>query len=75
MKFGVIACPNCKKVKGVDLSYKSSKCLHCGKLLTIEHLKIFYKTNSQEKLRQVIGKINAEFDGNLHEFKKIMHKK
>ena len=75
MKFGIIICPHCKKVKGVDLTYKTSKCLHCGKILKIEHLKVFFKTDSQEKLRQAIGQINADVDGNIHEFKKIMHKK
>ena len=72
MKFGVITCPNCKKVKGVNLTYKTSKCPRCGKVLNIEKLKILYQTNSQEKLRQVIGLINAEFEGKLNNFKKTI---
>ncbi len=74
MKFGVIACPYCKKVKGVNLNNKTSTCPWCGKVLKIEKLKIFYKTNSQEKLRQVIGLINAELDGKLDNFKKKFKK-
>ncbi len=72
MKFGVIVCPKCKKVKGVDLSSKTTKCHGCGKFLTIDKLKIFYKTESQEKLQQAIGLLNAKFDGKLDEFEEIL---
>ena len=72
MRLGVIVCPKCKKVKGVDLSCKTTKCLQCGKVLTIDKLKIFYKTDSQQELQQVIGLMNAKFDGRLGEFEKIL---
>ena len=75
MKFGVIVCPKCKKVKGVDLSYKTTKCPRCGKVLTIDKLKIFYKTDSQKKLQQAIGLVNAKFDGRLNEFEEILQNK
>lgn len=75
MKFGVIVCPKCKKVKGVDLSYKTTKCPRCSKVLTIDKLKIFYKTDSQKKLQQAIGLMNAKFDDRLDEFKKTLQNK
>jgi len=75
MKFGVIVCPKCKKVKGVDLSYKTTKCPRCGKVLTIDKLKIFYKTDSQKKLQQAIGLMNAKFDGRLNEVEEILQNK
>jgi len=75
MKFGVIVCPKCKKVKGVDLTCKTTKCLQCGKVLTIDKLKIFYKTDSQKKLQQAIGLMNAKFDGRLNEFEEILQNK
>ncbi len=75
MRFGVIVCPKCKKVKGVDLSSKTTKCSRCGKILTIDKLKIFYKTNSQEKLQQAIGLKNAELDGKYNEFKELLQTK
>ena len=75
MKFGVIVCPKCKKVKGVNLSYKTTKCLRCGKVLTIDKLKIFYKTDSQKKLQQAIGLMNAKFDGRLNEFEEIFQRR
>ncbi|UCF11875.1 MAG: hypothetical protein JSW06_07450 [Thermoplasmatales archaeon] len=75
MKFGVIVCPNCKKVKGVDLSCKTTKCSRCGKALLLENLKIFYKTDSVGKLQQAIGLVNAELDGRLKEFKETLQSK
>jgi len=75
MRLGVIVCPQCKQVKGVDLSSKTTKCVGCGKTLTLEKLKFFYETQSQEKLRQVIGLLNAELDGKSDSFKKLLYDK
>ena len=72
MKFGVIVCPKCKKTKGVDLSFKTTRCPRCGKILVLEKLKIHHKTNSEEKLRGAIGLVNANMDGKLEEFKKLI---
>ena len=72
MKLGVIVCPKCKKVKGVNLSFKTTKCHRCGKILTIDKLKIFYKTDSQEKLQQAIGLMNTELEGKYNEFKELL---
>jgi len=71
MRFGVIVCPKCKHVKGVALSSKKTKCIHCGKTLQVSTLKIFYETDSKEKLRQMIGVLNAEMAGDLDVYKKI----
>ena len=63
MRLGVVVCPKCKQVKGVDLSKKTSRCPRCGHLLVIPKLKIFYETDSQKQLRQAIGLLNAKLDG------------
>ncbi len=75
MRLGVIVCPKCKKVKGVDLSCKTTRCPRCSKVLTIDKLKIFYKTESQQELQQTIGLMNAKFDGRLGEFEKILQRR
>ena len=74
MKFGIIVCPKCKIAKGVTLSNKTTRCIRCGKVLSIEKLKILYKTNSEPKMREAIGLVNAELDGKLKEFKKLVTK-
>jgi len=75
MKFGIIVCPNCKKAKGVDLSSKTTKCPRCGKVFKLETLKIYYKTDSREKLQQAIGLVNADLDDKLKEFKQMLQNK
>jgi hypothetical protein len=71
MRFGVIVCPQCKYVKGVELSSKTTKCIRCGKTLQLEKISIVYETDCQEKLRQAIGLLNAELDGNSSANKKF----
>jgi hypothetical protein len=70
MKFGVIVCPKCKKAKGVILSYKTTKCNRCDKVLNLEKIRILYKTDSEHKLRHSLGLVNAELDGKSKDFKK-----
>ena len=74
MKFGIVVCPKCKKAKVVDLSCKTTKCYRCGKVLKLEKLKILYETDSEDKVRQALGLVNAEMDGKFEEFKEIMKK-
>ena len=75
MRFGVIVCPQCKQVKGVNLSSKTTKCIRCGKTLMLKKLKIFYETESQEKLRKAIGLINVQVNGKWDIFTKLLNKK
>jgi len=75
MRFGVIVCPKCKKVKGVDLSSKTTKCSQCGKILRLDKLKIYYETDSRVKLQQAIGLKNAELAGKYDEFKELLQTK
>ena len=37
-----------------------SECFRCNKTYQIAKMKIFYKSNSEIKIRQEIGRINAE---------------
>ena len=60
MRYGIIVCPTCKQVKGLDLSSKTTKCIRCGKTLHIKKLKIHYTTESPAELRYAIGLLNAE---------------
>ncbi len=73
--FGVIVCPQCNHVKSVNLSSMTTKCIRCGKTLQIKKLKIFYETESQEKLRKAIGLLNAEFQKKNDVFKKVLNDK
>jgi transposase-like protein len=75
MRLGVIVCPQCKHVKGVNLSSQTTKCTYCGKTLQLKKLKIFYETESHETLRQMIGLVRAKQEGKGDFFKNFVHDK
>ncbi|MEF8880074.1 MAG: DUF1922 domain-containing protein [Candidatus Thermoplasmatota archaeon] len=68
----MIVCPNCRTPKGIKLDVKSTRCNNCGKTLKIDKVRILHKTSSQDELRNVIGLINAGFDGREEDFKKFL---
>ena len=72
MQYGIIACPKCRKTKGVDISCRTTRCPRCGRVLKLEKLKILYRTDSEQKLRHALGLINAEMEGRLEEFQKLI---
>lgn len=72
MKYGVIVCPKCRKAKGFELKNKTTRCTYCNKTIVIDNLKIFYKTDSQEKLTNAIGLVNANIDGKYEDFKTLL---
>ena len=74
MKYGVIVCPKCKKVKGVELRYKSTNCIKCNKSIKLDKVRILFETNSKVELIHAIGLINADFDGKVEDFRKIFEK-
>ena len=63
MKYGIVLCPKCKKPKGVILSYKTTKCIWCNKLIKLDKTQILFKTNSEHELRNALGSINAKLEG------------
>ena len=75
MTFGVIVCPQCKAVKGVNLTNKTTTCIKCGKKLHVDKLKIFFTTDCHEELRQVVGQMNAQLWGCKEEFKEFVQSK
>ncbi len=74
MRYGVVVCPKCRNPKAVLLSFKTSKCTRCNKILNIDKLKIIYKSNSESEVRDVIGLVNADNDRNYNDFKKMISK-
>ena len=63
MRYGIIVCSKCKKAKIVQLSFKTTRCIRCNKIINIDKVRILKKSNSENELRNEIGKINAELYG------------
>ena len=62
MKFGIIICPRCRNSKVVDLSCKTTICFRCNKRIDLNKIKILYKSNSEQEIRQAIGFINIKLN-------------
>ena len=57
---GVISCPKCKHVCGVDLEYKSKKCAKCDYKMKIDKVRIWVKTKDNSDLPELIKKVKKE---------------
>ena len=60
MKFGIIVCTRCRNSKVVDLSSKTTTCFRCNKKISLDKVRILYKSNSEQEIRKAIGIINVE---------------
>ena len=58
---GVISCPKCKRVCGVDLSYKKTKnCARCNYTMKISKVRIWVKTEDRNELADLINNVRKE---------------
>ena len=57
---GVISCPKCKRVCGVDLEYKSKKCAKCDYIMIVNKVRIWVKTSDNSDLPELIKRVKKE---------------
>ena len=57
---GVISCPKCKHVCGVDLEYKSKKCAKCDYIMKVNKVRIWVKTSDNSDLPELIKRVKKE---------------
>lgn len=57
---GVVSCPKCKRVCGVDLEYKSKKCARCDYKMIISKVRIWVKTDDKNDLAELIKNVRKE---------------
>ena len=57
---GVISCPKCKHVCGVELKHKSKKCARCDYSMKISKVRIWVKTNNHNDLPELIKNVKKE---------------
>ena len=57
---GVISCPKCKRVCGVDLSYKTKTCGRCNYTMKLSKVRIWVKTEDRNELADLINNVRKE---------------
>ena len=57
---GVVSCPKCKRVCGVDLKYKTKNCARCNYNMKLSKVRIWVKTEDRNDLADLINKVRKE---------------
>ena len=57
---GVVSCPKCKRVCGVDLKYKTKNCARCDYTMKISKVRIWVKTEDKNDLPELINRVRKE---------------
>ena len=64
--YGVICCPKCRFVAGVDLKFKTKNCIKCNYNINIKKVRIIFKTEDNNELGNLIKDTRKRVEnGNL----------
>jgi hypothetical protein len=58
--FGVIVCPRCNRVRGVDLSRREVTCPGCGLSIDVSKAKVYFRTENQTELAEAVRQMTRE---------------
>tara|TARA_B110000116_G_scaffold129999_1_gene112816 strand:+ start:1175 stop:1387 length:213 start_codon:yes stop_codon:yes gene_type:complete len=59
---GVISCPKCRNVCGIDLEQKSKKCIKCNYNIKIKKVRIWVKTIERSNIPELVKKVKEEIE-------------
>ena len=64
--YGVICCPKCRFVTGVDLRFKTKKCIKCNYNINLKKVRVIFKTEDNDELGTLIKNTRKRVEsGNL----------
>ena len=64
--YGVICCPKCRFVTGVDLQFKTKKCIKCNYNISLKKVRIIFKTGDTSEIGNLIESTRKKVEnGNL----------
>tara|TARA_B100001113_G_scaffold143104_1_gene117129 strand:- start:433 stop:642 length:210 start_codon:yes stop_codon:yes gene_type:complete len=64
--YGVICCPKCRFVTGIDLQFKTKRCVKCNFTVNVEKVRIIFKTEDNNELGDLIKEARKRVEnGNL----------
>lgn len=64
--YGVICCPKCRFVTGVDLQFKTKKCIKCNYNINLKKVRVIFKTEDNNELGNLIKDTRKRVEnGNL----------
>mgnify|MGYP005725542285 FL=1 len=64
--YGVICCPKCRFVTGIDLQFKTKRCVKCNFTVNVAKVRIIFKTEDNNELGDLIKEARKRVEnGNL----------
>ena len=64
--YGIICCPKCRFVTGIDLQFKTKRCIKCNYNINIKKIRIIFKTEDNNELGALIKDAKKRVEsGNL----------
>ena len=64
--YGVICCPKCRFVAGVDLKFITKKCIKCNYNINLKKVRVIFKTEDNNELGNLIKDARKRVEnGNL----------
>lgn len=67
--YGVVVCPRCKRVKGVDLKQKTTIC-QCGFEIHVLPARIRARAETARELAPLVGQVSAEMAGGAEAYRR-----
>ncbi|MEM2869943.1 MAG: DUF1922 domain-containing protein [Thermoplasmata archaeon] len=65
MAYVVVVCSKCRRARGARESAKTARCPGCGRSLTLQKLRKYFRTSSLTDLAEAVGRMNAQLRGGL----------
>lgn len=63
MRYGVVACPRCKRVQAVETRHAAASCRGCGKRFELGGRKLLFSTDDERLVPQAVGRLAAQQAG------------
>lgn len=64
--YGIICCPKCRFVTGIDLKFKTKRCIKCNYNINLKKVRIIFKTEDKKELGKLIKDAKKRVEsGNL----------
>ncbi len=57
--FGIVRCPRCGRLQGIELGHKTASCRNCGTRNSLEKLSVIGPFQNQEEMRKRIWDIKS----------------
>lgn len=75
VRYGVLSCPDCRRVQMVELRFRSVRCTGCSRLLPLEGARFFYQGEGEAEARAALWRTSAQLAGmGIEEYARLLER-